>query len=228
MKISVVIPTYEYNGKAVYMLEKSMGSLLEQTYKNFEIVVSDHSKDDTVYNYCKQFSIPVTYVRNEIGRGNSSINMNNGIRNSTGDIIKVLHMDDWMCSPNAFDLIVKETSKNPQLKWGGLGFNHYYEEKKTIGRYIFPHISGRIKTLLGCPSVSFFYNNTQDPIFFDENLIIINDSDMHSRLGKKYGNPILINEICVTIRIHENQVTNLVTEERHKNELEYYRNKHLL
>lgn len=229
MKISIVIPTYEYKGKAPDMLETCIGSIAIQTYKNYEIVISDHSKSDIVSDYVLQSNLKekIKYIKNENGRGNSSVNMNNGIVNSDGDIIKIMHMDDWFCNNNALMLMYNYLSKNKDKKWGGFGFNHYYENTGKLDRYIYPHINNNIRTLLGCPSVSFFINNKEDPIYFDENLIIINDSDMHFRLGTKYGYPLLINDICVTIRIHENQVSSQVSEDLHKYELEYYKNKHI-
>ena len=148
--------------------------------------------------------------------------MNEGIKKSIGEYIKIMHMDDWFCDDNTLSLINKSIKLNPNKKWGGVGFNHFYEESGQIGRYILPNINDEIKTLLGCPSVSFFKN---DDNFFDENLIIINDSDMHIRLGKKYGDPIFVNEYCVTVRMSQNQVSNNVSNEKHMDEINYYRNK---
>lgn len=227
MKISIVIPTYEYNGKSDEMLKACLESIKSQTFTDYEIVISDHSQSDVVLDYVKSWDLPIEYFRNEVGRGNSSINMNYGIKKSHGEYIKILHMDDWFCNNNALQLMVDAIEREPTKKWGGFGFNHFYQNIQKTDRFIMPNINQNIKTLLGCPSVSFFVNDRNDPSLFDENLIIINDSDMHIRLGYRYGQPILINEYCVTIRIHEDQVTNLVGQEKHKNELKYYKEKHL-
>jgi hypothetical protein len=48
---------------------------------------------------------------------------------------------------------------------------------------------------------------------------------MHIRLGKKYGDPILIEDYCVTVRMSENQVSNKITEKQHIDEIIYYKNK---
>jgi len=224
MKFSIVIPTYEYKGLAPVLLNKLLGSISEQTFTDYEIIVSDHSKSDLVKNFLneKWSNLPIFYYKNERGVGNSSINMNEGIKLSNGEFIKIMHMDDWFCNPQTLKLINESITKEYNKKWGGVGFNHYYEERNVIERYITPHINPNIRTLLGCPSVSFFIN---DDNFFDEELIIINDSDMHIRLGKKYGDPILINEYCVTVRMSDNQVSNQVTKEQHTNEIMYYKNK---
>ena len=99
-------------------------------------------------------------------------------------------MADWFCNDKTLSLINAQIELEPTKNWGGVGFNHFYEESNQTDRYILPHINDEIRTLLGCPSVSFFKN---DENFYDEDLIIINDSDLHIRLGKKYGEPMYIN-----------------------------------
>jgi glycosyltransferase involved in cell wall biosynthesis len=223
MKFSIVIPTYEYKGLAPELLDKLFDSIEQQTYKDFEIIVSDHSITNLVEEYLKKWDkLPISYFKNVRGIGNSSINMNEGIKLSKGEFVKIMHMDDWFCNPNTLQLINNSIKEEPHKKWGGVGFNHFYQENRTIGRFEKPHINPVIRTLLGCPSVSFFLNDNN---FFDENLIIINDSDMHIRLGKKYGEPILINDCCVTVRMSENQVSNQVTGDQHAKEINYYQNK---
>jgi glycosyltransferase involved in cell wall biosynthesis len=224
--ISVVVPTYEYGGRACELLDRCLESVDAQTYRNFEVVIIDHSRDEVIERYLSKWSFPVRYRRNERGRGNSSINQNEGLNDASGEIIKILHMDDWICDPNAFEKMVAAFRLNPERSWGGFGFNHFYEDTQTTNRYIAPHIAPELRTLIGCPSVSFFINNKSDPDRFDESLIIINDSDLHFRLGKKYGPPILIEDCCVTVRMHSMQVSKNVSNERHVREIEQYRRKH--
>lgn len=223
--VSIVVPTYEYGGKACALLDQCLGSIDAQTYRNFEVVVIDHSKDSVIEEYLSRWSFPVRYRRNERGRGNSSVNMNEGIADAQGEIIKVMHMDDWFCNPQALQKMVDGLRAHPDRAWGGFGFNHYYENERSTARFIKPHIHPELRTLIGCPSVSFFVNNKQSPDRFDESLIVINDSDMHIRLGQKYGEPLLIEDCCVTIRMHSMQVSSTVSDERRLNEISYFRRK---
>ena len=229
MKFSIVIPTYEYSGLATKLLDKLLESINQQTFNNYEIIIVDHSLDNVIENYLESYpNLEIRYIKNNIGRGNSSINMNVGIKNSLGEFIKIMHMDDWFCNPKTLELINDAINKNSQKKWGGVGFNHFYENLQTTNRLILPYIDPNIRTLIGCPSVSFFINDKESLNLFDENLIIINDSDMHIRLGKKYGEPIFINEYCVTVRMSDNQVSNLVSHKKHTNEINYYKTKNFL
>lgn len=231
MKISIVIPTYEAKGKADIFLGELLNSILSQYYKNIEIIISDHSKDDVVKNYINSWkeSLNIVYLKNERGIGNSSINMNEGIKIATGDFIKIMHMDDVFCNNSAISKMVEELSKNSSIKWGAFSFNHNYEKENSIRRDIIPsnyrNENMSESALIGCPSVSFFINDKTN--FFDENMIIINDFDMHYKLEKKYGKPFIIPEICVTVRIHENQVTNILStyKEQEKIEMNYFKTK---
>ena len=224
MRFSICIPTYEYGGLAPDLLAQLLLSIQSQTFDDYEIVVIDHSKTDIVKDSLElRKDLPINYYKNERGRGNSSINMNEGIKLCKGEYIKIMHMDDWFCDSKALQFIDEALQKEPDKKWGGVGFNHYYEDMGVVTRYIPPHIDQNLQTLLGCPSVSFFINDSN---FYDEDLIIINDSDMHMRLGKKYGDPILVNEYCVTVRMSSGQVSNQVTEEQHFKEIQTYKAKH--
>jgi hypothetical protein len=82
-----------------------------------------------------------------------------------------------------------------------------------------PHRTG-----WGCPSISFFIN---DQNLFDENVLIMNDHDMHCSLLKKYGDPEIISNVCITVRIHENQSSKFEDANRKiKQDREYIRIKY--
>lgn len=49
---SISIPTYGYNGKGSEFLNFSLYKLSSQTFKNFEVVISDHSTDNTIKDIC--------------------------------------------------------------------------------------------------------------------------------------------------------------------------------
>ena len=49
--ISICIPTYEMNGMGVEYLEYSFNILYSQTFKDFEIIISDHSESNLIKDY---------------------------------------------------------------------------------------------------------------------------------------------------------------------------------
>ena len=54
-KISICIPTYEMNGKGVEYLNHSFNILSNQSYQNFDVVVSDNSKSSAIESLCYQW-----------------------------------------------------------------------------------------------------------------------------------------------------------------------------
>ena len=47
---SIAIPTYGYNGKGAEFLNFSLDLLSKQNFKDFEVILSDHSTDNTIKN----------------------------------------------------------------------------------------------------------------------------------------------------------------------------------
>ena len=64
--VSICIPTYEMNGRGAEYLEYSFNILYHQTFKNFEIVISDHSSSDLIKDLCEQWNqvLNIKYFKN--------------------------------------------------------------------------------------------------------------------------------------------------------------------
>jgi len=50
MKISIAIPCYEMHGRGTEMLQYSLNTIKKQVNSDFEVVISDHSKNDDIFN----------------------------------------------------------------------------------------------------------------------------------------------------------------------------------
>lgn len=222
--ISICIPTYEMNDKGVEYLEYSFNILYHQTYKNFEIVISDHSINDDVKDLCEQWSqvLNINYFRNEIKRGNSSANINNAIKQAKGNIIKILFQDDFLYDEYSLEKQL-EHFKNT---WLVTACCHY--DGNSVTKPFYPQYHNQIhygQNTISSPSVLMFHK--EDLIEFDENLIWLMDVDYYKRLYDKFGYPSICNYISIVNREHQNQVTNtLATEEIKQNELNYIKQKY--
>ena len=94
-KISVVIPTFNYG----HLISEALGSVLEQTYKDFEIViVDDGSTDNTreiVADYARKWPGKIRYFYQQNSGLSAARNL--GIRESTGEYVAFLDADDiWL------------------------------------------------------------------------------------------------------------------------------------
>ncbi|MGP1513856.1 MAG: glycosyltransferase family 2 protein [Gemella haemolysans] len=93
MLISVIVPVYNVEKYLHYAIE----SLLNQTYKNFEIIIIDDGSTDLsgklCDNYEKQFNnIKVYHIEN----GGLSSARNFGVNKSKGDFVVFLDPDDYL------------------------------------------------------------------------------------------------------------------------------------
>jgi len=97
-KISVIIPVH--NGERTLRL--CLESVMNQGYKNYEIIIVDNNSDDRTKNIIDEFrkkDVLVKYVfEKKIGRGNAR---NSGIRLAKGEIIVMTDSDcvvpkDWI------------------------------------------------------------------------------------------------------------------------------------
>ena len=58
MKVSIACPTFEYYGRGVEVLDDMFRTIANQTLKDLEVVVSDHSKIDVIHLHSKKCNLP--------------------------------------------------------------------------------------------------------------------------------------------------------------------------
>ena len=91
--VSVVIPTYNRE----HLIGKSIQSVLDQTYKDFEIIVVDDGSSDNTKEVIKSFAdARIRYVRHQQNKGGNAAR-NTGIELSRGEYIAFQDSDDeWL------------------------------------------------------------------------------------------------------------------------------------
>ena len=50
---TIGIPTYEMSGKGVLVLEELIDTINEQIFRDFEVIISDHSIDNEIEKFIK-------------------------------------------------------------------------------------------------------------------------------------------------------------------------------
>lgn len=208
MKISICIPTWEQYGSGVFYLEDLLNTIKTQSYKNFNVIISDHSLNDEIKCLVELFKneLEIIYIKNEKNRGNSPANTNVAISNADGDIIKIMFQDDLFVDNDALEIINK-TFSTTNCMWLVNGCNHT-NDGVNFDRNLIPFWNDQIKygvNTISSPSVLSFRNN--DISFFDENLVMLMDCEYYYQLYKKYGLPKIINDILISNRTHQNQIS---------------------
>lgn len=206
---SVAIPTYEYKGRGFEFLTHSFKKLEDQTFKNFEVVISDHSLDDGIKKLCDEWAnkLKIKYIKNDIGRGIISPNINVAMKNCSGKYIKVLFQDDFLYDSKSLEVTKNFIDQNNGTNW--LVSSQYHSH--TGSDLYNPHTplwSDNIwvgNNTIGCPSVLTIKNN--DIIYFDESLNWLMDCDYYKRLFDRYGHPKILNEFTVVNRTWGERLT---------------------
>lgn len=190
-------------------LEHSFKMLEKQTFKDFDVVISDHSRTGIIRDLCERYKnrLNIIYIKNEKNVGSSSANINNAIKNAKGKIIKILFQDDFLYTERSLENIVKNFDLEND-KWL---ITACICSRDCINFYdaFYPTYKNNIhtsKNLIGPPSVLTVKNDL--PLLFDENLIWRMDSDYYKRCFEKFGEPKIINDINIVSRIGPHQITN--------------------
>jgi len=107
-KISIVIPIYNTE----QYLDKCVDSVLNQTYKNLEVIlVDDGSTDDSGkicdYYAAKDQRVVIIHQRNQ---GNN-VARKNGVKIANGDYVGFVDSDDWI-EPDMYQCMVDNIKKN--------------------------------------------------------------------------------------------------------------------
>ncbi|QOR73375.1 glycosyltransferase family 2 protein [Cruoricaptor ignavus] len=110
-KVSIIVPCYNQEG----FIKEALQSVLDQTYQNWECLVTDDGSQDNSAAVIKSFSekddrIKYFYQEN----AGVSAARNNGLRNANGKYLLMLDGDDVL-NPRGVEEAVKEFEKDPEL-----------------------------------------------------------------------------------------------------------------
>jgi len=141
--ISIVIPVYN----AQECLSRCLDSILNQSFKNFEIILvndasTDNSQqiiDDYKEKYPKQIK---SFIKDNGGPGETR---NFGIKNAIGKYLAFADADDFL-EPNYFEVVLKAIEKHePDLIL--LAYQRVYNRRQSILEKLYPYSSWNIFNL---------------------------------------------------------------------------------
>lgn len=102
-KVSVIIPVYNTSK----YLKSCIESVINQTYKNLEIIIINDESSDNSEDICKYYSKidkRIVFINNIINKG-VSYTRNKGIKLSTGKYIVFVDSDDLVSTSHIYDMI---------------------------------------------------------------------------------------------------------------------------
>ncbi|MBX4197919.1 hypothetical protein KW782_01140 [Candidatus Parcubacteria bacterium] len=221
--ISVCIPTYEMHGLGAKFLKYNFDILLKQTFTDFNVVISDYSKDSAIRDVCNAYKdkLSIEYHKNNDPIIGMCRNFNNVIKHGTGKILKLLCLDDFLYGKDALAVIAKNFDLNKDT-WLVTACIHTKNGWKFF-RPFYPKYNQKIhlgRNTISSPSVLTIKN--QNPLLFDVNLKWYMDVDYYKRCYDKFGEPKIVNTISVVNRIGRHQTSQTeITNELVNHELDY-------
>jgi glycosyltransferase involved in cell wall biosynthesis len=107
----ITIITVVLNNKK--KIDKALKSIFKQSYKNIELIVIDGGSTDGTINIIKKYHKKINYWISEKDDGIYDA-INKGIKKSTGDIIGILHSDDYLYK-DGISIVAKYFKNNPKI-----------------------------------------------------------------------------------------------------------------
>ncbi|MET0243725.1 MAG: glycosyltransferase, partial [Flavitalea sp.] len=212
---SICIPAYKNPG----YLKRLLDSLSEQTFRDFELIISDDSPDESISELIAGYTMfpSVVYFKNAPALGTPA-NWNAGIRKARGEWIKLMHDDDWFASPKSLELFAKAVKANKDASFIFSAYKNVNAEDDKVepGELIRPEsfrlkqtmknpVSLLSKNIIGPPSVTIHKNDQQH--FYDPALKWLVDMDFYIRFLNDGGKVSYIDEPLINIGISALQVT---------------------
>lgn len=110
MKVSIITTTYNSANTIADTLE----SVLNQTYKNLELIVIDGASVDGTLDIIKTYEPRFEGRMKWISEPDKGIYdaMNKGIQRASGDLVGILNSDDYYSSDNILDIITSTFKEN--------------------------------------------------------------------------------------------------------------------
>ena len=142
--ISVIIATYN---KEKY-IKRAIDSVLNQTYKNIEVIIADGGSTDNTKKVIEPFlsNQRVRYVYKK--DKSPAEGRNNGIEIARGKYIAILDSDDFWCDPQKLEKQIKFLEEHPDYVLVGGGAIAIDEEGNEYYRVLPPETDEEIRKVM--------------------------------------------------------------------------------
>ena len=213
MKVSIAIPTWESHGRGGEFLDDLFRTIEIQTFKDFEVCISDHSVNDDVLNVVNQFrdKFEIVFRRNIEHRGNGPANTNAAIDLCSSEIVKIMFQDDFFYDDESLEKIVSEF-ENSDKAWLVNACNHTKDDGHSFYWDFYPQWNDKILhgvNTISSPSVLSIKKEVFEKVKFDTSLVMMMDCDYYYNAREQFGDPIYYHDVLVSNRVHKNQISML-------------------
>ncbi len=207
--VSVILPTYN----RAHLIEKSIKSVLDQTYTNFELLIIDDGSDDNTENVVKNIDDPrIKYIKCIENKG-ANVARNIGIDTAQGTYIAFQDSDDEWYIDKLEKQVTAMQEASPSI---GVVYSGYWRMQGNEKIYIPTETTIRLEgdisyellmsNFIGTPTMLIRKECFEKVGNFDEKLPRFQDWDLVIRFSKQYHFKY-INEATMNAYIQTDSLT---------------------
>ena len=133
MKISFVIPVY----KVEQYIEQCVDSVLNQTYKDIEVVLVDDGSPDNCPKMCDEYALEDNRIK-VVHKPNGGLSdaRNAGLSVATGDYVIFMDSDDFWTSNNHLEQLIEIVKINPDCDFVGFNCSYFYPDTDSYVQWV--------------------------------------------------------------------------------------------
>ena len=209
--ISVIVPIYNVEK----YINQCIDSIINQTYKNLEIILVDDGSPDNCGRICDEYAKKdsrIKVVHKENGGVCSARNI--GMEKSTGKWIAFIDSDDWI-ENKYFEIILNEAKKedvdivicgynkiwkNKVEKINASGENINYNSREYLIKSLNP------QTCFGFCPMRLIKKESIGDIRFNQNIVVGEDALFNIQISKNINKAVLLKQALYNYRNNSNSV----------------------
>jgi len=213
-KVSIIIPTYNREE----FIKGTIDSVLNQTYKDFEIIVVDDGSTDNTKSYLEKYNSKIKLIEQK--NSERAVARNNGVKHSSGEYIAFVDSDDiWKEDKLKIQVEVLDNYKDVILTYGtclrinknGKTIKPAKRQREGYSGNVFDKLLLRNFVVSATPVLRHaIFNQTKG---FKTKYVPYEDWEFWIRLSK-LGKFYFIKDPLAFYRLHETQSVQLVKAEK--------------